>query len=112
MPRQVRRAALARLWRGVEYFSPTPRRPKRQNHPNLFLLGFRPKLMTIAYFQNTLPLSAEGKGLRPGPCSFVARVAAASKRKGFRGLEAGPGQGARGSGGPGGARGPGQVRGR
>ena len=42
---------LARYWRAIKNFSPTPRRPRRQNHPNLFLLGFRPKLMTIAYFQ-------------------------------------------------------------
>ena len=61
MPRQVRRAALARL---CLFFSPTPRRSRRQNHPNLFLLGFRLKLMTIVYFQkkpfrHRWPLSAK-----------------------------------------------------
>ena len=57
MPRQMRRTTLARFWRAFKNFSPTPRRPRRQNHPNLFLLGFRPKLMTIAYFQKTLSVT-------------------------------------------------------
>ena len=32
---------------------PTPCRPRRQSHRSLFLLGFRLKLMSIAYFQTT-----------------------------------------------------------
>ena len=35
----MRRAALARLWKAISHTSPT----RRQSHPNLFLLRFRPK---------------------------------------------------------------------
>ena len=50
-----------------KYFSPTPRRPRRQNHPNLFLLGFRPKLRTLAYFQKTFPSRVPPPNSQGGP---------------------------------------------
>ena len=36
-PRQVLRAALVRLWKAIQHFSPTPGRPRWQSHSNLVL---------------------------------------------------------------------------
>ena len=111
---------LARYWRAIKNFSPTPRRPRRQNHPNLFLLGFRPKLMTIAYFQKQhsprIRFAATGSGgpelrgaerskrTRPGMGQGGQGVRGGRKARG--GVRGRPGRGGQG-GGPGGAQGQG-----
>ena len=106
---------LARYWRAIKNFSPTPRRPRRQNHPNLFLLGFRPKLMTIAYFQKQhsprIRFAATGSGgpeLRGAERPKRTRPGMGQGGQGVRGARGGvrgrAGRGGQG-GGPGGPRG-------
>ena len=80
--------------RALPFYSPTPRRRRRPNHPNLFLLGFSSKLILwlSSFYTRGRAGAEQGRG------QGQAGQSRARDGGGQGGLERGPG-------GPGGARG-------
>ena len=75
---RVYRDLMIRCWslnvEGSSFYSPTPRRLRRQNHPNLVLLGFSSKLIVwlSSFFQNRSQKQAgrAGQGRATGQGTF------------------------------------------
>ena len=63
------------------FFSPTPRRLRRPNHPNLFLLGFRSKLIPWLSSLFMQGRAGQGKG-REGKAGKAGQGRAAQTRAG------------------------------
>ena len=103
---QARKSSFGPTAEGHQHFSHTPRRTRRQSHPNLPLLGFRPKLKATVQFKKTSPVSGcwglgpRGKDMVAGsvPVSHPGRSQASQRLQGrlsggFQGRpQAGPAQ--------------------
>ena len=90
----------------LSFNSPTPRRLRRPNHPNLFLLGFstQPKLLLVS---STVLMQQAGQGRPAGQACLPAGQGRAGQGRAGQGRAGqgggrGQGQGAGGTGGAGG----------
>ena len=84
--------------KALPFYSPTPRRLRRQNHPNLFLLGFSSKLILwlSSFFQNRSQKQAgragQGRQLE-GRAGQEGRAQERADRQGRKSQEGQGGQG-------------------